>query len=170
MTDQQRAAPGEAVVRDHGMYHRLGPEDIAQAGPAQLVMMLAHRIRRNRLVALEPFGLAVHQARAFSIIARHADTESLRPSDLARRLDIAPRSATEVVDALEEKGLVVRRPSPTDRRATVLSLTAQGRDLQLQMRHQPSPEDAGVFAGLSPDELVRLTALLRKAAGVESSE
>ena len=37
----------------------------------------------------------------------------MRPSVLAERLRIAPRSATEVVDALEARGLVERGPDPT---------------------------------------------------------
>ncbi len=53
----------------------------------------------------------------------------MRPSVLAEELHIAPRSATEVVDALEERGWVRRTPDPTDRRATVLTLTDDGHSL-----------------------------------------
>jgi DNA-binding MarR family transcriptional regulator len=42
----------------------------------------------------------------------------MRLSELSEHLHIAPRSATEVVDALESRGLVRRRPDPDDRRAT----------------------------------------------------
>ena len=52
----------------------------------------------------------------------------MRSSELAQHLHIAPRSATEVVDALEAKGLVARSPDPSDRRATLVSLTDRGRD------------------------------------------
>ena len=40
----------------------------------------------------------------------------IRSSELAALLHLAPRSATEVIDALESKGLVARSPDPTDRR------------------------------------------------------
>ncbi|MDD0859754.1 MarR family transcriptional regulator [Arthrobacter alpinus] len=40
----------------------------------------------------------------------------VRLKDLAERLRIAPRSATEVVDQLEAKGLVRREADPSDRR------------------------------------------------------
>ena len=132
---------------------------------APLVMMLARRMREARLAALEPFGLAPHQARAFTIIARHSGRGELRPSDLARRLGIAPRSATEVVDALAERGLVARSPSPTDRRATVLSVTDQGRELLEQMHGHPDSPDDRVFARLTSAELATLTDLLRRAVG-----
>ena len=49
-----------------------------------------------------------------------AGADGMRPSALADALRIAPRSATEVADALEERGWVRREPDPTDRRATRL--------------------------------------------------
>jgi DNA-binding MarR family transcriptional regulator len=140
----------------------MDPDDMS---PDQLLMTLSRRIRSARLAALEPLGLALHQAKALSIVARHAVTGDFRPSDLARRLDITPRSATEVVDALQEKGLVARTPSPTDRRAQVLSLTTAGREVFERMRTLPEPDGPGVFALLSAGELAALTALLRKAVG-----
>ena len=140
-----------------------GDVPIGELSAAQLVMVLSGRIRQARLAALEPFGLAPHQARAFTIVARHSRRGDLRLSDLAQRLGIAPRSATEVVDALADRGLVERNPSPTDRRATVLTLTDQGRDLLERMHDQPESSDAAIFASLSADELASLTTLLRGA-------
>lgn len=140
---------------------------VAELGAGQLMMMLAGRLRRARLTALEPFGLAPHQARAFMIIGRHSRRGDLRPSDLARRLDIAPRSATEVVDALQDKGLIERTLNPDDRRARVLRLTEAGDDLFGRMHRGGNSDDApaaDLFAALTADELVELTALLRKAA------
>ncbi len=46
--------------------------------------------------------------------------------DLAKALGVTARNMTAMVDALEEAGLVVRRPHPTDRRATLIELTAPG--------------------------------------------
>ena len=51
----------------------------------------------------------------------------MRPSVLAERLHIAARSATEVVDALEARGLVERAPDPDDRRATLVRPTEAAR-------------------------------------------
>lgn len=127
------------------------------------VMQLARRIRRARTKALAPYGLTPHQAGAFVAIARHqrrAPDEEMRLSDLARRLRIAPRSTTEVVDALCERELVQREPSATDRRATSLVLTAAGQALLADVRAaNPATE---VFAALTDAERERLGALLRK--------
>ncbi|MDR2985726.1 MAG: MarR family transcriptional regulator [Nocardiopsaceae bacterium] len=47
--------------------------------------------------------------------------------DLARQLRVTPRNVTGLLDALEGDELVERGPHPTDRRATLVSLTAKGR-------------------------------------------
>lgn len=138
------------------------------AGLGDLVMALSRRLRRARVEALEPYGLPPHQARAFMIVARHCtggqcphNEDELRLSALAQRLHIAPRSATEVVDALEKRDLVVRVPSATDRRATSLHITDAGRELFAELNRSQA-EPSGVFATLSPAEQTQLTALLRK--------
>src|SRR5688500_823958 len=45
---------------------------------------------------------------------------------LADALDVSPRNVTGLVDALVEAGFVERQPHPDDRRAFLVSLTAQG--------------------------------------------
>ncbi len=46
--------------------------------------------------------------------------------DLGTQLGTTPRNMTAIVDALEEAQLVVRRPHPTDRRATLIELSPEG--------------------------------------------
>lgn len=51
---------------------------------------------------------------------------SVRAADLANRLNLAPRSVTEALDALERDGLLLRTPDPDDRRVKRLTLTEAG--------------------------------------------
>jgi DNA-binding MarR family transcriptional regulator len=53
---------------------------------------------------------------------------------LAGRLEVSPRNVTGLVDALEGAGYVTRSPHPTDRRATIVSLSASARDMMQQMQ------------------------------------
>jgi DNA-binding MarR family transcriptional regulator len=53
---------------------------------------------------------------------RHAVTQR----ELAEALRVTPRNVTGLVDALEATGFVSREPHPTDRRATLVSLTKHG--------------------------------------------
>jgi DNA-binding MarR family transcriptional regulator len=46
--------------------------------------------------------------------------------DLGVQLGVSPRNMTAMVDALENAQLVVRRPHPTDRRATLVELSPAG--------------------------------------------
>ena len=84
----------------------------------------ARRVRREFGAALLEVYVTPSQARAL----RHVmEAGSRRPSVLAERLHIAARSATEVVDALEGRGLVERGPDPDDRRATLVRPTEAAR-------------------------------------------
>ncbi len=100
--------------------------DDSQPQTGDLVMALARRVRRAHLDALAEWQVTPSQSRALRVLARG---DGMRPSVLAEELRIAPRSATEVADALEERGWVRRAPDPTDRRATTLTLTDDGRAL-----------------------------------------
>ncbi len=46
--------------------------------------------------------------------------------DLGTQLGATPRNMTAMVDALEDAHLVIRRPHPTDRRATLVELSPDG--------------------------------------------
>lgn len=46
--------------------------------------------------------------------------------ELATALRVTPRAITALVDGLAETGFVTREPCPTDRRATLVTLTEQG--------------------------------------------
>jgi DNA-binding MarR family transcriptional regulator len=76
-------------------------------------------------------------------------------------LHIAPRSATEVVDALEAKGLVQRAPDSTDRRATLVSLTPRGNGLIDEVRRARGLESEKLFAQLSKTDRAHLARILR---------
>lgn len=98
----------------------------AELDLGDLVMRVARALRRRGAEATAPWGLAPHHARALRVLAHQGHA---RPGELAVRLRITPRSVTDVVDSLEERGLVIRRPDPADRRATALSLTMEGERL-----------------------------------------
>ena len=89
-----------------------------------LLFGTARRLRREFGAALLEADVTPAQARALRIVMEHG---SVRPSSLAEHLHIAARSATEVVDALEARGLVERGPDPDDRRATLVRPTEAAR-------------------------------------------
>jgi DNA-binding MarR family transcriptional regulator len=85
-------------------------------------------------------------------------------SRLAEVLSCDASNVTGLVDRMEARGLLARRPSPGDRRVKVLELTATGERLRAEMlRHmtgQPLP-----LASLRPDERRALVGLLERLVG-----
>lgn len=105
-----------------------------------VLMSLARHLRRAYARDLEQWDITPSQSRALRIVGEH---QPVRLSVLADVLRIAPRSATEVVDVLEDRGWVLRTADPTDRRATCLTLTEGGaaqRDLIERARSRTSEQ------------------------------
>ncbi|MCQ1986070.1 MarR family winged helix-turn-helix transcriptional regulator [Arthrobacter sp. zg-Y844] len=152
----------------------------ASADPAALgeLMHTAFRgLRKRWMQQLAPYDLTPHQFRALSAVARAAahgaapDTAGvgcepgLRLKELAERLRIAPRSATEVVDQLTAKGLVERRAHPTDRRATLLTLTQAGERLRETVLADRKREADEFFSVLEPGDRAELARILGELGG-----
>ncbi|WP_068317703.1 MarR family winged helix-turn-helix transcriptional regulator [Janibacter anophelis] len=89
------------------------------------LLRVARGLRRAWMVDLSDHDLSPHEMRALRVAAERDAAPRLR--DLAEALRIAPRSVTDVVDALEAKGYVTRQPDPTDRRASIVVVTEAGR-------------------------------------------
>ena len=125
----------------------------------ELLMRATRGLRRRWAAALEPWDLSPHHARALQVVG---DLGGPRLGTVAERLRIAPRSATEVIDALEERGLVERAPDDSDRRAICVALTAHGRALLAEVDAARTAAGADHFASLTADERTDLAKLLEK--------
>lgn len=121
---------------------------------------VARGLRHGSQQTLAPFDLSPSQSRALGTLMRRG---AMRSGALADKLGIAPRSATEVIDALEQRGLVTRSPDPSDRRATMVEPTEAGRELMFRIREARLAETDELFARLSAAdraELIRILELL----------
>ncbi|MEV7192314.1 MarR family transcriptional regulator [Streptomyces sp. NPDC093510] len=79
---------------------------------------------------------------------------------LAARRGVTPRNVTGLLDALQEEGLVAREAHPTDRRATLVSLTGKGRTFTSGLRGGRDDLAAMLFADVPLDQLDVFNALL----------
>jgi DNA-binding MarR family transcriptional regulator len=132
--------------------------DAAPEGLGDAFGALARRLRSASMASLAQWDVTPSQMRAVRVLSKHG---GVRSSELARHLGIAPRSATEVVDALEEKGLVVRTPDPGDRRATQVDLTDRGRELSAEVGRARGVESEKIFERLSRTDRDHLARILR---------
>lgn len=69
-----------------------------------------------------------------------------------------------IVDELEERGLVERRPHPGDRRVHALYLTSAGRKALARGRKKAAEHEGRLTHGMSDADTKRLVKLLRKLA------
>lgn len=69
---------------------------------------------------------------AWALIQLDPD-HAISQKELAKRLHCNPSTVVDPTDRLEEKGLVIRRPHPPDRRVNVLTVTARGRQVRDQL-------------------------------------
>ena len=77
---------------------------------------------------------------------------ALTPRELADTERVQPPTMTKIVGKLEEQGLVVRTPHPTDRRQVILAATEQGRAVYAQFERARNEWLASHLAELEPDE------------------
>ena len=82
--------------------------------------------------------------------------------ELSQRMMVSNGNVTGLVDRLVEQGLLSRRPSPRDRRAQLVSLTAEGRRFFRAMARANGDWIADMLADLSSDEIDTLMRLLAK--------
>jgi DNA-binding MarR family transcriptional regulator len=132
------------------------PDDTVELG--DLVMRVARAQRRRFRAVLAPWDLSPHHARALRVVS---ERDGMRLTDLAEALHIAPRSATEVVDGLQERGLVGRTPDPGDRRAVLLHVTDEGRRIRAEIEAARTADAAELFGRLSPGDRAELARILR---------
>lgn len=124
-----------------------------------LIFRVTRRLRHASAEVTEPLGLNPHQVRALHVLKRGSEFGE-RPTTIAEWLHVTPRSATDVLDALEEKGLVIRAPDETDRRAVRVHLTDTGRDLLKRADAARERVHTEAFAVLSDADRAQLSMLL----------
>ena len=140
----------------------MADDDPAQV--ADLLHRLTKRLRRAQTTRLAPAGLTPAQERALRMISR--SEEPPRMAELADELGIVPRSLTNVIDSLEEAGLVRRETDPRNRRAILLHLTERGSALRDDMRSARRSAAEELLAPLAAEdrrELARLLTLMDTA-------
>ena len=85
---------------------------------------------------------------AHTAVFQHIEGDGSRLTDLAERAQITKQSMGYLVDYLEERGYLERRPDPADRRARRIVATTRGRDLLDGLGKRLREAEDQVLAGL----------------------
>jgi DNA-binding MarR family transcriptional regulator len=108
------------------------------------VTRLARRLRQEAGADLGP-----SQTAALATVERHGP---LSPSELAEIERIRRPTVTRIVRHLEQAGLIERVTDPQDGRASILSVTAEGRALLRRLRERKTAYLARRLAALDAED------------------
>jgi DNA-binding MarR family transcriptional regulator len=127
------------------------------------ISYLTNRVRNHeRLMALA--GVSLDRA-AVALLRQIADSEPLRPSELAARLGVEASHVTRQAQQLQKAGYVTRVPDPEDHRAQRVQLTPAGQEAAGRIREASYRGMQMALAHWSPEELHQLATLFQRMVG-----
>jgi DNA-binding MarR family transcriptional regulator len=133
-------------------------------GPLQLGRLIG-RLRPEFVRVCEQeldrggYGVTFTQFLALKLLG---DDAALTPAELARALHYSPGALTRLLDELQGRGFLSRRPDPSDRRVVRLQLTATGKAMRKQALKAWKVTANRAFACLSLKEQQTLRTLLTR--------
>jgi DNA-binding MarR family transcriptional regulator len=133
-------------------------------GPNQQIeQQMTVLLRRVQRIHLSTTAGEVNLERsAYGIMAKLADEGPQRLGALATSFGLDPSTITRQVQALEELGLAERRTDPTDRRASILDLSTNGREVLERTRAHRRARLQQALSDWSEADLVDFGRLLKE--------
>lgn len=139
---------------------------VDQVDTSYLEGLVGYNARRASLFIVESFlkHMAVYNLRPvdFSVLSLITHNPGITSRQLCATLAIQPPNLVGMVNALEKRELITRRPHPHDGRAMGLHLTTAGKKLVRQAEQTASRLEEEATARLSGAERKQLMQLLRK--------
>ena len=131
------------------------------SGAALLLSKLGSHVAAEFARRLAPLGLTPAHVGILRVLAMKP---GISQQELAAAIGAVPSRVVKLLDELEERGLVERRRSATDRRHHELHLAPAAAERLAEVRKLAGAHDAAIVEGLSADELATLLGLLGKVA------
>jgi DNA-binding MarR family transcriptional regulator len=131
--------------------------------------MPGHLARRFQQIAVAIFHAEVEDAGfdltpvQYAALAALEANPEIDQATLAGLIAYDRTTITGVIDRLAQKGLIVRMPSPRDRRANVLKMTDKGRETLQGVAPVVEAAQQVMLRGLTPEEADEFLRLFRKA-------
>jgi DNA-binding MarR family transcriptional regulator len=151
--------PFDPVARAESLWRRRwGAGD--SMGAATSIMRVQQLLLARYDDALRPYGLTFARYEAL-VLLHFSRSDRLPLSVIGERLMVHPTSVTNIIQRLEQAGLVDRVPNPRDGRGTLAGITSSGLDLMHRATADLVALDFGLEA-LNARERHELFTLLRK--------
>ncbi|HEU0086547.1 MAG TPA: MarR family transcriptional regulator [Pseudonocardiaceae bacterium] len=120
------------------------------------VFALAALLGKEMQEALAERGLTPARAEVLFVLNQQ---DAMVQRQLSQVLRCTPRHVTALIDALEADGWVTRSPHPTDRRATLVTLTDKGTAAAKRMEHERQQAAQTLFGDLPATDLAGFVAV-----------
>jgi DNA-binding MarR family transcriptional regulator len=131
-----------------------------------LESLLGYNARRAALAVIEVFmeRMAPYDLRPvdFSVLSLITHNPGITSRQLCSTLGILPPNLVGMINALEKRELIARKPHPRDGRAMGLHLTPSGQKLMRDAERTAAELEGQVASRLSPGEAKTLIKLLKK--------
>ncbi len=124
-----------------------------------LLADVSRLMRRAFKQRLEGSALTLAQARALVYVSRN---EGVRQVELAELLEVQPITLARLLDQLADRGLIERRPDPTDRRAYRIHLTAAAAPHLAAIRQVAALIRNDALRGFGKEEAAAVLSALRQ--------
>jgi len=166
-----RLARDPGLARVGGVHH---PADLPAPSSERLrlirdadlaLLTVADRLRQRWSAHAAAAGLSLGQVTALLTLRAG---EAIPMGRLAAALDSDASNLTSLVDRLERRGVVERRPDLDDRRVKALALTKEGERLRA-LFWRDVIEDPGPLAPLTKKELRTLVSLLERLEAADAT-
>jgi DNA-binding MarR family transcriptional regulator len=131
------------------------------SGPAFLLAQVGAHAASKFKERIATIGLTPPDAGILRLLAL---TEGISQQDLSARLGIHPSRLVAILDELERRELLERKPNAEDRRQYALHLTDKGREAFTKIGQIARQHHDALCASLNADEREKLAELLRKIA------
>ncbi len=139
---------------------------VEQVDTRYLQSLMGYNARRAALSIIElflerlaPYGLKPVD---FSVMSTIGHNPGVTSRQLCAALNLLPPNLVGLIQSLEARGLIERKPHPHDGRAVGLHATAKGQALMVQAEQTATELETEKTAKLTPEERTTLLSLLQK--------
>ncbi len=153
-------------AKENATVRTKAPRPRAAVDWGMLDELVGFHLRRAQSVVFDHFMNAVKDERVtpgqFGVLTLIGENKGLNQSGLAGALGIERSTMVAVINVLEDRGLVKRQESTSDRRSYVLSLTRQGKALLGVVNAKVRDHEQQIASALNESEKKVLVDLLKK--------
>jgi MarR family transcriptional regulator, organic hydroperoxide resistance regulator len=125
----------------------------------ELLAQVAQAYRSLSDTFMDQIGM--HRAQA-TLLCRLFDHDGMTQSEIAEQLSVQGATVTNMLQRMEEAGLVTRRRDPEDNRLVRVYLTDTGRRQERAITEQFMKVEEAIFDGLGPQDRTVLRRVLKQ--------